>query len=102
MTGIIVKRPIITEKSMALAQTGWYAFAVHKNARKEVIAKEISRMYDVTVIDVRTMRKPGKVHRVGKKMTLVSKPDWKKALVQLKKGQRIPVFEVSEGEHSAK
>jgi ribosomal protein L23 len=87
---------------MTLAQKGWYAFAVHKNARKEIVAKEISRMYDVTVTDVRSMSKPGKTHRVGKKMTVVSRPDWKKVLVQLKKGQRIPVFEVTEGASSVK
>lgn len=96
MMHTLVKRPIITEKSMTLAQGGWYEFAVVKNARKEAIAKEIGRLYNVQVRQVRTMRKTGKVHRVGKKMTVVQKPDWKKAIVRLAKGQRIPVFEVTE------
>ncbi len=95
MTHTIIQRPLITEKSMTLAQRGWYTFAVTKTARKEMIAKAISRLYNVQVRDVRTIKKVGKVHRAGKKMIRVQKPDWKKAMVKLAKGQRIPVFEVT-------
>lgn len=89
-----IKRPLITEKTMAQAQRGWYTFAVGKLARKEEIAKEVSRLYNVQVIDVRTVAKTGKVRRSGKKMIAHQAPDWKKAMVRLKKGQTIPVFEV--------
>lgn len=88
-------RPLITEKSMALAQRGWYTFAVAKLSRKEIIAKEISRLYNVQVRSVRTIKKVGKAHRAGKKNTIVRKPDWKKAMVKLAKGQRISVFEAT-------
>jgi len=95
MAHTLIQRPLITEKSMTLAQRGWYTFAVTKTARKEAIAKAINRLYAVTVVDVRTVKKVGKVHRAGKKMIAIKKSDWKKAMVKLAKGQRIPVFEVT-------
>lgn len=88
-------RPLITEKSMALAQKGWYTFAVSKITRKETIVKEVGKLYNVQVRDVRTIKKFGKTHRAGKKSMLMRKPDWKKAMVKLAKGQRISVFEVT-------
>ncbi len=89
-------RPLITEKSMALAQTGWYTFAVTAFARKEQIAKEISRLYNVTVREIRTIRRVGKMHRTGKKMIMKRHTDWKKAMVRLVKGQKIAVFDIGE------
>lgn len=92
----IVKRPIITEKSMFLASTGWYTFAVALNARKEDIIKAINALYSVSVRQVRTMRVAGKTRKVGKRAKPVTHIDWKKALVRLEKGQKISVFEASE------
>lgn len=96
----VVKRPLITEKSMMLAQRGWYTFAVSPSARKETIAKEIGRLYTVQVREITTVRRVGKLRRSGKKMLQVKRPDWKKAMVKLAKGQRIPVFEA--GQEAAK
>lgn len=93
-------RPLITEKSMTLAQQGWYTFAVPAFSRKEHIAKDISRLYNVTVSEVRTIRKVGKMHRTGKKMIMKRRADWKKAMVRLVKGQKIAVFDI--GEQSSK
>lgn len=87
-------RPLITEKSMALAQKGWYSFAVKSSLRKEDIAKEISALYSVSVKAVRTIHRVGKMRRAGKKMTATRRPDWKKAMVRLSKGQKIAVFDV--------
>ena len=81
---------------MALAQTGWYTFAVTAFARKEQIAKEISRLYNVTVREIRTIRRVGKMHRTGKKMIMKRHTDWKKAMVRLVKGQKIAVFDIGE------
>ena len=89
-------RPLITEKSMALAQKGWYTFAVSVASRKETIAREIGQLYNVTVREVRTIHRVGKMHRTGRKMILKRRPDWKKAMVKLIKGQKIPVFEIGE------
>lgn len=89
-------RPVITEKSMALAQKGWYSFAVSGRARKEDIAKEIGGLYKVTVKDVRTIHKVGKLHRTGRKMIMKKRTDWKKAMVKLAKGQKIAIFDIGD------
>ena len=92
---MIIKRPIISEKSLALASRGWYTFEASIDASKYTIASEISRMYKVTVQEVRTITMHGKVRRVGRKAIATAKPDWKKAMVRLKKGQKIDAFEVT-------
>ncbi len=98
MKHIIVK-PIITEKSLALASRGWYTFAVNVASNKPEIAQAIHDLYNVTVVDARSMIMPGHEHRVGKRQKRVTKSDWKKALVQLKAGQKIDAFETTgEGE----
>lgn len=89
-------RPLITEKSMQLAHKGWYTFAVAAFARKEAIAKEIGDLYAVTVREVRTIRKIGKMHRTGRKSILKQKSDWKKAMVRLNKGQKIAIFDIGD------
>lgn len=91
---MIVKRPLITEKTLLLASHGWYTFAVDIEASKASIAQAISGAYKVKVVSVRTVTMHGKVRRVGKLSLHVKKPDWKKAMVKLTKGQKIDVFEV--------
>lgn len=90
----IVEKPVITEKSLSMASRGWYTFVVGRHAGKEEIAKEVKSLYNVDVIQIRTVSMHGKVRRVGRKMMHITVPDWKKALVQLKKGQHIDAFEV--------
>lgn len=90
-----IVRPVITEKTLILAGGGWYTFMVLLDAGKKDIAREISALYKVTVMDVRVMRMHGKVRRAGKRTKPVKKPDWKKALVRLVKGQKIDAFEVT-------
>ncbi len=96
-----VQRPIITEKSLGLASRGWYTFAVTKHARKESIAKDVAAMYHVDVTTIRTVAMHGKVRRSGKKMVPSYRGDWKKAIVQLKAGQKIDAFEVTQEKASA-
>jgi len=96
-----VQRPIITEKSMVLASRGWFTFAVDKHSRKEQIAKDVAAMYHVDVTNVRTVAMHGKVRRRGKKMAPDQRPNWKKAMVQLKAGQKIDAFEVTTQEPTA-
>ena len=96
---ISIIKPVITEKSLHLASRGWYSFAVKEASNKPEIARAISDLYRVTVVDVRTMIMHGKERRAGKKQKRVTKSDWKKALVRLKEGQKIDAFEVTgEGE----
>ncbi|MBI4065244.1 50S ribosomal protein L23 [Candidatus Gottesmanbacteria bacterium] len=92
-------KPYITEKSLQLASKGWYTFATRLQARKPLVAATISRLYAVTVTRVRSILVSGKTRRVGRKMTVMSKPNWKKIFVHLAQGEKIPVFEVTqEGE----
>lgn len=93
-------RPHITEKSMTIAQNGWYTFVVAAFSRKEDIAREIGELYGVTVREIRTIRKLGKMRKSGRKMILKKNADWKKAMVRLAKGQKIAVFDI--GDQGAK
>ena len=98
----IIKRPIITEKSLALAAKGWYTFAVDISATKKDISSEAGDIYGVTVVDARTMRSKGKTRRVGRKLHTVTMPDWKKAILRLKEGQTIDAFTVTPEEGAKK
>jgi large subunit ribosomal protein L23 len=94
-------RPLISEKSLGLASRGWYTFAVDKHERKEDIRRQIEKMYNVNVLSVRTVAMHGKVRRTGKKMISKHKENWKKAMLQLKAGQHIDAFEVTQSEAPA-
>lgn len=91
----LVYKPLISEKTLGLASRGWYTFAVSKFARKEQIAREIEKLYNVNVLTVRTIAMHGKVRRTGKKMVSHNRPDWKKAMALLRAGQHIDAFEVT-------
>lgn len=95
----IVIRPVITEKTYALAAKGWYTFAVLPASNKAQVAGEITRLYGVNITAVRTVSVHGKTRRVGRRMLRTRKQDWKKAIVRLREGQKIEAFEVAtEGE----
>lgn len=81
---------------MIAAQSGWYSFVVPAHVRKEDIAKEISDLYAVRVTDVRTIKRTGKARRTGRKMIVKRRPDWKRAMVKLAKGQKIAVFDIGD------
>jgi len=98
MNTTVLIRPYITEKTMQLAQTGWYTFVVALYANKTHIGQEVSKMYKVTVTDVRTSVVTGKMKRTGKKQKPTERPTWKKAMVQLKSGQTIDAFQIGEQE----
>ena|SRR3990172_5989148 len=91
----LVLRPAITEKSITLAQKGWFTFHVSPKSTKREVAREVSKLYKVTVTGVRTAMRHGKERRTGKKQMKTRNPDTKKALVRLQKGQIIPAFEVA-------
>lgn len=89
----ILKRPIITEKSMKDAALGYFTFAVDKRAIKPEIKNVVEKLFGVNVLKVYTMQVSGKVKKVGKRKKTVKKQDFKKAIVLLKKGQKIELFE---------
>jgi large subunit ribosomal protein L23 len=87
----VIKRPLISEKSTALAEVGaQYAFEVSKDANKFQIRDAVQNLFNVKVLKVRTMVMHGKVKRTAK--ALVQRPGWKKAVVTLAEGQKIDFF----------
>lgn len=91
MNNLVIKKPIISEKSFSLAGAGVYVFLVTNSANKKIVAEQVHQMYKVDVEDVRIINIPGKVKRVGKRFG--KRSDIKKALVKVKKGQKILIFE---------
>lgn len=88
----IVFRPLITEKGAQLKEAGnQYLFHVDRRANKIEIKKAIEEIFEVHVISVRTIQMPGKKKRMGRFEG--KRPDWKKAVVTLKEGETIELFE---------
>lgn len=85
----IIKRPVVTEKTMEYQEDDKYVFDVSLRASKGAIANEVSRVYGVEVDDVRTMIMPGKKRRIFKTNRFMKTKKWKKAIVKLKDGQKI-------------
>ncbi len=76
-----------TEKGVQQQSVDKYFFSVNKNANKIQIKKAVQDIYKVKVISVNTQVVPGKLKRV--RVQLGKTPDWKKAVVTLKEGQKI-------------
>ena len=88
----IVKRPLVTEKSMAAAAMGKYTFEVAPDANKIEIGEAVEKIFNVKVVKVNTVTVKGKTRRRYPHPEGKSR-DWKKAIVTLVPGQRIEVFE---------
>ncbi|MDA8344715.1 MAG: 50S ribosomal protein L23 [Thermaerobacter sp.] len=87
----VLVRPIITEKSNEQMALGKYTFRVALTANKPEIKRAVEEIFKVNVLSVHTMRMRGKLRRQG--VTKGFRADWKKAIVQLKPGQSIQLFE---------
>ena len=90
----IIISPIITEKSMNNATKGRFTFKVNNHAGKKEIRKEIENKFKVDVVNIATMNVKGKLKRTGKKRMEKETSGYKKAIVALKTGQKIALFEV--------
>jgi len=86
----ILVRPLVTEKTTALQQMGQYAFEVAKDANKMEVRKAVKSVYGVTPTAVRVITVLGKPVRARSGMSRRS--SWRKAIVTLKKGDRIDLF----------
>jgi large subunit ribosomal protein L23 len=83
--------PIITEKSLNKTAESVYTFKVAKSANKNIIKKAIEEFFKVKVERVNILNVPSKIRRRGR--IIGKKSGFKKAIVQLKKGQKIELFE---------
>ncbi len=87
----ILKRPLITEKYTALQAYGKYAFEVSAKATKPQIKQAVEKAFKVNVTKVNIITSPGKSRRLGR--YLLEAHPWKKAVVSLKEGDKIELFE---------
>lgn len=87
----VIRRPIVTEKAVGKKETeGTMCFEVAKEATKTEIRSAVQRIFKVKVADVHTVNNLGKLRRKGKFTGY--RPDWKKAYVRLKDGQKMPEY----------
>ncbi|MBM4276861.1 MAG: 50S ribosomal protein L23 [Deltaproteobacteria bacterium] len=88
----IIRRPLITEKSTLQKDEGHqYVFEVDRNSNKIEIQSAVEHLFKVKVSNVRTINVLGKMKRLGRRSG--KRPDWKKAIVTLREGDRIDFFE---------
>ncbi len=87
----ILKKPLITEKSMDLVEDNKYTFIVDLKSNKIEIKKAVEELFKVKVEKVNTMRYKGRMTRVRGRLGYTQ--DYKKAIVTLKQGDKIEIFE---------
>jgi len=94
----VLTKAIITEKSLIEASLGRFSFLVVKTATKGQIREAVEHTFGVNVVAIRTTAISPKTYRTGKKRQPKIGPAAKKAIVELKKGQKIDLFDIkSEG-----
>ena len=91
----VIIRPVVSEKSYVLAAAGKYTFRIHPDAHKTQVRQAIEALFDVHVQEVRTMSVKSKPKRRGTSRGRTR--SWKKAIVQVRAGETIPIFAGLEG-----
>lgn len=87
----VIKRPLVTERTSDLIEQGIYTFEVSPEANKVQIAEAVEKIFNVGVISVNTLRIHRKQRRRGRFTGYTS--GGKKAVVRLKSGDKIEIFE---------
>ena len=87
----VIRRPIVTEKSSVLRETAnTLVFEVAVDATKIDIKRAVEKLFGAKVAEVRTAVAHGKMKRQGR--FVGRRPDWKKATVRLREGEKVPEF----------
>ena len=87
----IIQAPLVTEKGSLLGEkTNQVLFRVRPDANKIEVKRAIETLFKVKVLKVRMIRYLGKIRRVGRNAGRL--PQWKKAYVTLKQGDKIDFF----------
>jgi large subunit ribosomal protein L23 len=89
--GEILIKPVVSEKSYHQITENRYTFKVHKDAHKTQVCQAVEELFDVKVTSVNIVKMPAKPKRRG--MIKGTRPGWKKAIVELKAGDTIEIFE---------
>jgi large subunit ribosomal protein L23 len=87
----VIISPVVSEKTYVLSAADRYTFRVHPDAHKTQIRQAVETLFDVHVVEVRTMSVKPKPKRRG--ITSGQTRAWKKAIVQLRAGENIPIFQ---------
>ena len=89
----VILKPVVSEKSYALLDSGVYTFIVHPTANKTEIRQAVESVFNVRVANVNTLNRKGKRKRNRRQATLGKRPDSKRAIVTLVGDDRIDLFE---------
>ena len=89
--GQVLIRPVISEKSYEQITQNRYTFKVHPDAHKTQIRQAVEQLFDVSVVNVNIVKVQPKPKRRG--LYKGTRPGWKKAIVELKAGDKIEIFE---------
>ena len=87
----VLLAPVVSEKSYSLLNDRKYSFRVHADAHKTQIRQAVEQLFDVRVTNVNIVKVRAKPKRRG--LFKGQKPGWKKAIVQLREGDTIEIFE---------
>ena len=87
----VLLAPVVSEKSYELIEQRKYAFRVHPDAHKTQVRQAVEELFDVRVQGVNIVKVQPKPKRRG--LVRGQKPGWKKAIVQLREGESIEIFE---------
>jgi len=90
---MLLLRPLFTEKTVAETSRGRYAFLVKPEATKTEVKNEVEKMFGVKVVKIQTITVHGKLYRTGKRFLQRRRENTKKAIVTLKSGQKIALFD---------
>jgi large subunit ribosomal protein L23 len=91
----VIIRPVVSEKSYVLSAAGRYTFRVHPDAHKTLIRQAVEALFEVHVVEVRTQSVKSKPKRRGSISGRTR--TWKKAIVQVREGESIAIFQGLEG-----
>jgi large subunit ribosomal protein L23 len=91
----VIIRPVVSEKSYVLATNDKYTFRVHPDAHKTQIRQAVEQLFEVKVVGVRTISVKSKPKRRG--LYQGRTRTWKKAIVQVRPGDTIPIFQGLQG-----
>ena len=87
----IIIKPVISEKSYNLIEERKYAFKIHPDAHRLQVRQAVEQLFDVHVERVNILKVQAKPKRRG--LIKGTRPGWKKAIVQVREGETIPIFE---------
>lgn len=96
----VILRPLINEKSTDLIKSSWYTFGVEQDANKYTVAKVVAEKFKVDVLEVRIVNLSSKTKAQRTRKGYFKTSPVKKALVKVKKGQKIAIFEMAKADSS--